>query len=36
MFEIWLFDFNRILEYLMFVMVAIALWLNPTVRQVAW
>lgn len=34
--EIWLFDWNRLLEYMLLVMVIIALWMNATVRQVAW
>ncbi len=33
---ILLFDFNRLLEYVLLIMVVVAMWLNPTVRQVAW
>lgn len=32
---LFLWDWNRLMEYTLFVLVFIALWMNPAVRQVA-
>lgn len=33
---VWVFDWNRFAEYLLMLTVLVALYSNPTVRQVAW
>jgi hypothetical protein len=35
LFMLYFFDWNRLPEYFLFVLLLIALWMNPTVKQVA-